>query len=85
MSMGFKPESVLDCKTPLEVEKFLEAKLQPISILRIACTSEVEGIIALIEKVFPLPIAHISKVGMMHLLFQSCLNNTISIKKDCQR
>ncbi|XP_077203794.1 2'-5'-oligoadenylate synthase 1-like isoform X2 [Paroedura picta] len=63
MSMAFKPESILAYKTPLEVEKFLEAKLRPNSVLRRACASEVEGMIALIKEVFPLPVAHVSKGG----------------------
>ncbi|XP_066468650.1 2'-5'-oligoadenylate synthase 1-like [Tiliqua scincoides] len=64
MSTGFKPENILDYKTPVEIERFVETKLRPISgPARLACVSEVEGIIALIKEVFPLPITHIIKGG----------------------
>ncbi|KAJ6669764.1 hypothetical protein lerEdw1_000313 [Lerista edwardsae] len=64
MSTGFKPENILDYRTPVEIEKFVETKLRPISgSAKLACVSEVEGVIALIKEVFPLPISYIIKGG----------------------
>ncbi|KAH0628104.1 hypothetical protein JD844_008828 [Phrynosoma platyrhinos] len=51
-------------KTPTGVKYFMEAELQPIrGPARLACASEVEGMIASIKEVFPLPITYITKGG----------------------
>ncbi|KAF7250493.1 2'-5'-oligoadenylate synthase 1 [Varanus komodoensis] len=64
MSIGFKPENFLEYKTAMEITKFVEAKLRPISgLVRIACASEVEGIIAFIKEQFPLPVTYVTKGG----------------------
>lgn len=63
MATKFKPESFLEYTTPKEINAFVEEKLRPIlGPLRLACTSEVEGIIAFIKEIFPLPITSIIKV-----------------------
>ncbi|XP_033020192.1 2'-5'-oligoadenylate synthase 1A-like [Lacerta agilis] len=64
MSTAFKPENILEYKTPAELTKFVEAKLRPISnAVRWGCASEVEKIIEFIEEVFPLPITYVTKGG----------------------
>ncbi|XP_053156365.1 2'-5'-oligoadenylate synthase 1-like isoform X2 [Hemicordylus capensis] len=64
MSTGFKPENVLEYRTPIELERFLEAKLRPISgPTRLACASEIDRMIALIKDSFPLSIAFVIKGG----------------------
>ncbi|XP_061492756.1 uncharacterized protein LOC133389165 [Rhineura floridana] len=64
LSTGFKPENILEYKTPMEIQKFVEANLRPMSgTVRLACASEVEGMIALVKEVFPLPITCVTKGG----------------------
>lgn len=66
MSTAFKPENILEYKTPAELTKFVEAKLRPNSdAVRWGCASEVEKIMEFIEEVFPLPITYVTKVLMM--------------------
>nr|XP_016846435.1 PREDICTED: uncharacterized protein LOC107982366 [Anolis carolinensis] len=64
MSIGFKPESILEYKTPMEINNFMEANLRPTQgPVRLGCASEVEGIIGSIKEEFPLPITCIIKGG----------------------
>ncbi|XP_039196341.1 2'-5'-oligoadenylate synthase 1A-like isoform X3 [Crotalus tigris] len=64
MATKFKPESFLEYTTPMEINAFVEEKLRPIlGPVRLACTSEVEGIIAFIKEIFPLPITSVIKGG----------------------
>lgn len=63
MSTGFKPDNILDYTKPAEIERFVETNLRPIAgSEKLACVSEVDGIIALIKEVFPLPVAQLVKV-----------------------
>ncbi|XP_025023612.1 2'-5'-oligoadenylate synthase 1A-like [Python bivittatus] len=64
MATKFKPDSFLEYTTPLEIKIFVEEKLRPIlGAVRLACASDVEGIIAFIKEMFPLPITDVIKGG----------------------
>ncbi|XP_070592436.1 2'-5'-oligoadenylate synthase 1A-like [Erythrolamprus reginae] len=64
MATNFKPESFLEYTTPKEINKFVKEKLRPLlGPVRLACASEVEGIITFIKENFPLPITSIIKGG----------------------
>lgn len=70
MATNFKPESFLEYTTPMEINTFVKKNLRPIlGPVKLACTSEVEGIITFIKEIFPLPITSIIKVfiSAMHL------------------
>ncbi|XP_030049273.1 uncharacterized protein LOC115463164 [Microcaecilia unicolor] len=64
MSTGFSPESILDYRSPKQVQEFVETKLRPRpGLLRISCMAETDAVIDLIKECFPLPVTHIIKGG----------------------
>ncbi|XP_029428692.1 2'-5'-oligoadenylate synthase 3-like [Rhinatrema bivittatum] len=64
MSTEFSPESIVEYRSPKQLQEFVETKLRPIpGLLRISCMAETDAVIDLIKECFPLPVTRLIKGG----------------------
>ncbi|XP_048451311.1 2'-5'-oligoadenylate synthase 1A-like [Rhincodon typus] len=64
MSTAFSPDSVLDLRSSVQLQKFMETYLQPeMGLVRMACAGEIEKFIDLIQECCPTSVTRIIKGG----------------------